>query len=70
MALLIRASSPYVEQIGGVIYIAKTETIRTRGEPELKQEAEAVLKALELNASEAITIFYCQVALEAGCLSR
>jgi DNA-damage-inducible protein J len=43
--------------------MAKTETIRARVEPELKQEAEAVLKALGLNASEAITIFYRQVAL-------
>ena len=42
---------------------AKTETIRARVEPELKQEAEAVLKALGLNASEAITMFYRQVAL-------
>jgi DNA-damage-inducible protein J len=43
--------------------MAKTETIRARVEPELKQEAEAVLKALGLNASEAITIFYRQIAL-------
>jgi len=43
--------------------MAKTETIRARVEPELKREAEAVLKALGLNASEAITLFYRQVAL-------
>jgi DNA-damage-inducible protein J len=43
--------------------MAKIETIRARVEPELKQEAEAVLKALGLNASEAITMFYRQVAL-------
>jgi DNA-damage-inducible protein J len=46
--------------------MAKTETIRARVEPELKQEAEAVLKALGLNASEAITLFYQQVALRRG----
>jgi DNA-damage-inducible protein J len=46
--------------------MSKTETIRARVEPELKQEAEAVLKALGLNASEAITIFYRQVALQRG----
>jgi DNA-damage-inducible protein J len=46
--------------------MAKTETIRARVEPELKQEAEAVLKALGLNASEAITLFYRQVALTRG----
>ena len=37
-----------------------------RVEPELKREAEAVLKALGLNASEAITLFYRQVALRRG----
>jgi len=46
--------------------MAKSETIRARVEPELKREAEAVLKALGLNASEAITLFYRQVALRQG----
>jgi DNA-damage-inducible protein J len=46
--------------------MAKSETIRARVEPELKREAEAVLKALGLNASEAITLFYRQVALRRG----
>ena len=46
--------------------MSKTETIRARVEPELKQEAEAVLKALGLNASEAITLFYRQIALRRG----
>jgi DNA-damage-inducible protein J len=50
-------------RLDGRLDMAKTETIRARVEPELKQEAEAVLKALGLNASEAITIFYRQVAL-------
>ena len=45
---------------------AKTETIRAIVEPELKEEAEAVLEALGLNASEAITMFYRQVALRRG----
>jgi DNA-damage-inducible protein J len=43
--------------------MAKSETIRARVEPELKRAAEEVLKALGLNASEAITLFYRQVAL-------
>ncbi len=43
--------------------MSKSETIRARVEPELKQEAEAVLSALGLNASQAITLFYRQVAL-------
>ncbi|HSD31857.1 MAG TPA: type II toxin-antitoxin system RelB/DinJ family antitoxin [Gemmatimonadales bacterium] len=46
--------------------MAKSETIRARVEPELKREAEAVLKSLGLNASEAITLFYRQVALRRG----
>ena len=46
--------------------MAKTDTIRARVEPELKREAESVLKALGLNASEAITLFYRQVALRRG----
>jgi DNA-damage-inducible protein J len=46
--------------------MAKSDTIRARVEPDLKREAEAVLKALGLNASEAITLFYRQVALRRG----
>ena len=46
--------------------MAKSETIRARVEPKLKQEAETVLKGLGLNASEAITLFYRQVALRRG----
>jgi DNA-damage-inducible protein J len=46
--------------------MAKSETIRARVEPDLKREAEAVLKALGLSASEAITLFYRQVALKRG----
>lgn len=41
----------------------KTETIRARVEPELKYEAEAILKALGLSATDAITMFYRQVTL-------
>jgi DNA-damage-inducible protein J len=46
--------------------MAKTETIRARVDPELKRDAETVLKGLGLNASEAITLFYRQVALRRG----
>ena len=45
---------------------AKTETIRARVEPELKHEAEALLKALGLSATDAITMFYRQVTLRRG----
>ena len=46
--------------------MSKTETIRARMEPELKKEAEEVLKALGLNATQAITLFYRQIALRKG----
>jgi DNA-damage-inducible protein J len=44
----------------------KTETIRARVDAELKAQAEAVLAELGLNASEAIRLFYKQVALRKG----
>ena len=46
--------------------MAKTETIRARVEPELKDDAEAVFDALGLSPTEAITLFYKQVALQRG----
>jgi DNA-damage-inducible protein J len=44
----------------------KTETVRARIDPELKAEAESVLAALGLNASDAIRVFYKQVVLRKG----
>ena len=44
----------------------KTETIRARVDAKLKTQAEAVLEKLGLNASEAIRLFYKQVALRKG----
>jgi DNA-damage-inducible protein J len=46
--------------------MAKTETIRARVEPGLKQAAETVLKELGLTPTEAITLFYKQVTLKHG----
>lgn len=46
--------------------MAKTEMIRARVEPDLKHEAEAVFSALGMSATEAITLFYRQVALHHG----
>ena len=43
--------------------MAKTETIRARVEPDLKVQAERVLRELGLSATEAITLFYKQVVL-------
>lgn len=44
----------------------KSASIHARIEPELKEEAEAILKELGLNATQAITIFYQQIRLSRG----
>ncbi len=44
----------------------KTETIRARVEPELKNEAEEVFLTLGLSATDAITLFNKQVTLHHG----
>ncbi|HEU5117602.1 MAG TPA: type II toxin-antitoxin system RelB/DinJ family antitoxin [Isosphaeraceae bacterium] len=44
----------------------KTETIRARVDAKLKAQAEDVLEKLGLNASEAIRLFYRQIALRKG----
>ncbi len=46
--------------------MAKTETIRARVDAKLKAQAEGVLEKLGLNASEAIRLFYRQVAMQRG----
>ena len=46
--------------------MAKTEMIRARVEPDLKVQAEHVLRELGLSATEAITLFYKQVVLRQG----
>ena len=46
--------------------MAKTEMIRARVEPDLKVQAERVLRELGLSATEAITLFYKQVVLRQG----
>ena len=46
--------------------MSKTEMIRARMEPELKEEAEAIFDALCLSPTEAITLFYRQVAMHRG----
>jgi DNA-damage-inducible protein J len=46
--------------------MAKTETIRARVDANLKAQAEEILAKLGLNASEAIRLFYSQVALQKG----
>ena len=46
--------------------MAKTQTIRARAEPELKHEAEEAFSVLGLSPTEAIPLFYRQVALHNG----
>jgi DNA-damage-inducible protein J len=44
----------------------KSASIHARIEAEVKEEAEAILKKLGLNASQAITLFYQQIRLNRG----
>jgi DNA-damage-inducible protein J len=44
----------------------KTALIHARIEPQIKQEAEGVLKKLGLTPTEAIRIFYRQISLRGG----
>ena len=44
----------------------KTAMIRARIEPELKREAEELFAELGLSVTEAITLFYKQVAVSRG----
>ena len=46
--------------------MTKSEMIRARVEPELKQEAETIFSKLGLSATQAITLFYKQVTLQQG----
>jgi len=46
--------------------MVKTEMIRARITPDLKREAEAILKKLGLSTTEAITLFLSQVKLYKG----
>jgi DNA-damage-inducible protein J len=45
---------------------AKTDFIRARIEPDLKQMAEIILEKLGLNQTEAIRMFYKQIVLNKG----
>lgn len=46
--------------------MSKTSTVRARIEPALKEQVESVFDRLGLNATQAITLFYRQVALRNG----
>jgi DNA-damage-inducible protein J len=45
---------------------SKSEMIRARIEPSVKRSAERVLKTLGLSATEAISMFYRQIAIQRG----
>jgi DNA-damage-inducible protein J len=46
--------------------MSKTAVVTARVEPELKKDAEDVLRELGLTASQAITIYYKQIAVQRG----
>lgn len=46
--------------------MAKTANLYARIEPELKEQAESILTALGIPASNAISIFYKQIVLQRG----
>ncbi len=46
--------------------MAKTANLYARIEPDLKEQAESILTALGIPASNAITIFYKQIVLQRG----
>jgi len=46
--------------------MSKTDYIRARIEPRLKHDVESIFKQLGLKTTEAITLFYMQVAAKKG----
>lgn len=46
--------------------MAKTANLYARIEPDLKEQAEAILSALGIPASNAISMFYKQIVLQRG----
>ncbi len=46
--------------------MAKSANLYARIEPDLKEQAESILSALGISASNAITMFYTQIILQKG----
>ena len=46
--------------------MAKTATIQTRVDPKIKQNAQMILKTLNISMSEAISMFLSQITLHKG----
>ena len=53
-------------KLKGVFDMAKTANMYARIEPDLKSQAEAILSALGISTSNAITMFYKQIVLQKG----
>ena len=50
----------------GVLYMAKSANLYARIEPDLKENAEAILNVLGISASSAISMFYKQIVMHNG----
>lgn len=50
----------------GVLYMTKSANLYARIEPNLKENAEAILNVLGISASSAITMFYKQIVMHNG----
>ena len=46
--------------------MAKTATIQTRVDPKVKQNAQMILKTINISMSEAISMFLSQITLHKG----
>jgi addiction module RelB/DinJ family antitoxin len=46
--------------------MTKTVTVQARMEPKLKEQADAILASLGMNATTAITLFYTQMVQKRG----
>lgn len=51
---------------GAIIMAAKSANLYARIEPEVKEQAESILSALGIPASNAINMFYKQIILQRG----
>ena len=56
----------YVFLKGAIIMAAKSANLYARIEPEVKEQAEGILSALGIPASNAINMFYKQIILQRG----
>jgi DNA-damage-inducible protein J len=48
------------------VHVNKTATVTVRLDPQVKKNAEAVLKTLGLTTSQAVNLFFTQVSLNKG----